>query len=529
MHKILIVDDEKIIREGIGETFEKSGLFQVFYAENGIDALKQCQDNSYDVILIDVLMPGMNGLELLKELDRKGDTSIKIILSAYDDFEYVREAMINRAIDYLRKPLYPKDIERLIMKLDNAVHKRRKRREEYQQLIKTVEESKDIIRQRFFENLLNGWLDEEDVQRRKDLLGDDLQHDNYCVVLLKFIYGPFEREINHNEYQAWLMTISNTIETIVCKYKECIYFNGDLGTFIFLFGINEEEVFQNILDNLMNDARSSLDDLNITICGGIGGMVKDLTQIKFSYQEAHAALKYNVSFSQQSVLSISDIQPSRVRFRSLLDEETFISDLKLGNKAMIASHFNNIENTLQHGDSDMSFIELFLSKVLLNSMMVLLDTAPEENRFISQQYYDVISELNKIVSFREKISKVKEIVEHIADTIESKREDQNSKVIEKIKKYILDHYNEDIQLENIAECVYLSKNYVSQLFRKEVNMSIIDYIHRIRIAKAKELLENTDYKIYEISEMVGYSDQHYFSSVFKRICGISPSDYREFI
>ncbi len=527
MYGILIVDDEKIIREGIGESIEKTGLYRVSYAENGLDALKLCEGIDFDAMLIDVVMPGMNGLELLKRLAENDNDAVKIILSAHDDFEFAREAMANNAMDYLLKPFYPQDVEQLIINLNTALEKRRERQEEYRRLIKTVEESKDIIRKRFFENLLNGWLDEGDFQRWKELLGDGFPNRRYCVMFLKILLGHSSRNMNPNEYQAWMITASNVVERIIAGYPECVFFKGDSGTFVFLFGVETEESFEALVEKLFAEIRSSLTDSNVTICGGMGGLVDDIAQVKFSYREAHTALKYNVSFNHQSVLNIADIQPTGVKFRHLLDEEAFISDLKLGNKEAVKVYFDEIVEMLQHGDKDLSFMELALIKILVTAKMVLSEVDPDGYKHINKQYYDVVFELRNMLSFEEKVTKVMDVVTHIADMIESKRDDHNSKLVERVKKYIMARYNEDIQLNSIAESVCLSKNYVSQLFKQKMSMSIIEYIHRIRITKAKELMETTDLKIYEISDAIGYSDQHYFSSVFKRFTGLSPSEYKE--
>ncbi len=527
MYRILIADDEKIIREGIGESFEKTGLYRVSYADNGRDALKLCECVDFDAMLIDVVMPGMNGLELLKKLAERDNDAVKIILSAHDDFEFVREAMANKAMDYLLKPFYPHDVAYLIDKLGTALQKRRERQEEYQRLIKTVEESKDIIRKRFFEDMLNGWVDEADFQRWKDLLGDDFQNRRYCVMFLKIVLGHSHRHLNPSEYQAWLISASNIVEQVIDEYSECLFYKEHSGTFIFLFSVSSEERFEALAEKLFSEIRTSLADSGVTLCGGMGGLVNDIAEVKFSYREAHTALKYNVSFHHQSVLSIGDIQPTGVKFRHLLDEEAFISDLKLGNKEAVNGYFDELVAMLKQRDKDLSFMELALIKILATAKMVLLEVDPEGYKHINNQYYDVMFELRNMLSFEEKVTKVMHVVTHIADMIESKRDDHNSKLVERVKKYIMARYNEDIQLNSIAESVCLSKNYVSQLFKQKMGMSIIEYVHRIRITKAKELMENTDQKIYEISDAVGYSDQHYFSSVFKRFTGLSPSEYKE--
>ncbi len=528
MYRILIVDDERIIREGIGETFSQTGRYAVSYAENGMAALELCRRERFDAMVIDVVMPGMNGLELLKRLSDEGNEAVKVMLSAHDDYEFVREAMANSAEDYLLKPFYPRDVERLAEKLAEAVESRRQEREEYNRLLTTVEESRGIIQERFFESLLSGWVSEEDFERWSRLLGFDVRRLHCRVLMIMPVLKQREGRGDPEEYQTRLTSRNLTVERVAKRFPECLFHRAGAEAFTLLLGAADEDRLETATEALFAELRDAFFDADTVLCGGAGGVVSDIFRIRRSGQDALTALRHNLAFCRQGVLSIYDLQGVKQESGWSLDDESLVSNLKLGNRPAVLAMFDEIDALLRKGEQDPVYMELALSRLLLTAQLALLEIDPDRSRDEAHRFTADLRELEGIVSLEERAARVRTMTLDIVNRIESSRNDSNSKVVEKAKRFVQERYALDLSLGDVAESVCLSKNYLGQLFKKQTGISIVEYIHRIRISKAKELMDTTEMKIFEVAEAVGYADQHYFSSVFKRFSGISPSDYRQF-
>ena len=171
MYKILVVDDECIIRDGIGSALDNIGGFDVSYASNGIEVMEKCKAESFDGMLIDIAMPKMDGIELLCVLKEAGDESIKIVLSAHDNFEYARDAMKYNVSEYLVKPLYPEDIEEVAGKFKSLIENKKEKQQEHDRLIIEVEQNKDIIKNKLLQDIIYGGIEKDDYEIQRISLG----------------------------------------------------------------------------------------------------------------------------------------------------------------------------------------------------------------------------------------------------------------------------------------------------------------------------------------------------------------------
>lgn len=521
MYKILIIDDEFIIREGIGDAFKETGIFNVTFASNGLEALDKCEKQKFDAMLIDIAMPKMDGIELLKNLYEVANDSVKIVLSAHDNFEYARYAMKYNVTEYLTKPLYPDDIQKIALKLSELIENKKEKQKQHDELLKEVEKDKDIIKNKLIQDIIYGNINKSDFDIQKDYLGEFINAKVFRVLLICIKFDKQNIAMSSKEYQVKLLETANVINQQVDNYSNAYYVNRNSNVFCIVIKDNGFDI-----DRFFDSIKQKL---NASVCGGLGELAEDILLVKLSYREALIALKYNLSLCRESVLKISDMHINNTNTSRIYDEDMFSTNLKLYEKKQILKLFDNISQINLSKSDHLSIytIELMLQKIATAAISELLHSDFESYRKQYENYCVIVEKLLNNIAISEKICLVKCFVLELLEILKDNSDCNNSKIIERVKVFINENYYKDISIADIAMYVNLSKNYLGYLFKQNTDMTIIEYIHRIRIMRAKELIEMSNMKVYEIASRVGYTDQHYFSMVFKKFVGVSPSEYKE--
>ena len=525
MYKILVVDDESIIRDGVGGALDSIGGFDVSFASNGIEVLEKCKTEEFDGMLIDIAMPKMDGIELLSMLEEAGDRSIKIILSAHDNFEYARDAMKYNVSEYLVKPLYPEDIEEIADKFKSLIENKKEKQQEHDSLIAQVEQNKDIIKNKLLQDLVYGNIEKDDYEIQKDFLGEIFESKKFRIVLASVKFDRRNIAISSREYQARLLKTANDIKKRISECPGAYYISRNSNVFCIMLC---DKCLDFDIDGMFNDIKSNT---YMSISGGVGETVDDIFFIRMSYREALIALKYNLSLRRESILKISDMNIGSISAKRLFDEEMFCSNLKLNERKQILELFNSISKIdfSEAENSNIYAVELMLQRMVTAAMGELLQSDFESYRKQYGQYYAVTGKLLNNIAISEKVATVKKFILVVLEELKDNADSNNSKIIDRAKVYINNNYDKDISINDIAMHVNLSKNYLGFLFKQDTGLNVIEYIHRIRIAHAKQMIETSNMKIYEVANLVGYTDQHYFSLIFKKIVGVSPSEYKAII
>lgn len=487
--KVLIVEDDMNFRYAIRELvpWRENNFEIVGEAVNGRQALEILKQKEVDIVLTDMEMPIMGGVELTEEI-KKLYPSIRIIaLSAFDDFKFVKESMRLGAEDYILKQEF--DENKIIEVLQNLCKKHLK------------EQRSELNRYSFQRELLNYIQQKATVELSEN---NPYYHiktkDNMMLCLVKSsMKVPMQKE---EEYDGNL---------IFCmKAEEDIW--------IFLYQLpksykkSEEISFQ---ETILSKMREKLQEETKI---GVSDLTGDFSKLPALYQMAKTALMYFMYFPDEEIIHYLDIRKfEEIRVKDYLyyPKEYFLDIYPEQLEDVLLEYEKNLEKYMPD--------EEYVNKGFFNIYKELKKGISIKNAdFEVLNYYE---EIQKIGSIREKFDFTRKLAQ-MAKPQYLKRYKGKNQEMRRALEYISLHYAEDISLGNIADYIGLSENYFSNLFKQEMGETLMSYINKVRIENAKKLLQNQSLKVYEIAEKVGYKNTTYLSTMFKKVTGISIREFK---
>ncbi|MEC0227697.1 response regulator [Paenibacillus alba] len=530
MLKILIVDDEALVRIGIKTIipWEELGFELVGEAENGKKAVEMARTYSPDIILTDIKMPVMTGIELIKQLRQENHPAKFIVLSAHDDLVYVKEAMKNGAEDYILKlELEPVQLIQIIKEVSLSIAAATGDRianasisKEYP-IIHTA-----LHKEKFFKDMLLGVIQNRDemLQQLHRLNLNFLEKPLSCFIVEVddlTIYDKYGEAPHLLDY-----SILNILEEVVSSYAYGHVASIHPKQFVVIFSLkkNEREDSGERLRELTTNMRTSLRKyLNASVCMGISNDHPNYMYIKQAFKEAKEAISYKFILPRGS-----NIYYREMKRMSIQENEDISAEMRKVEFALLGGDIKGIQDALDLLIQKMRQSNNLTKELLTGlcySIYYLFQTFMEKFKLtgkdiVNKEMYMDINTMNLKVDFIEWINQLKQrITEQLIDNNENMR-------VFTTKQFINKHYKEDLSLDKVAEYLQLSTAYLSNLYKKETGQNLIEYITEVRISQAKFLLKTTDLKIAEIAREVGYSDEYYFSKVFKKNVGESPIKYR---
>ncbi|MCP3741715.1 response regulator transcription factor [Rossellomorea sp. BNER] len=515
--KAIIIDDEKHVREGLlllGE-WEKYGINTILEAENGDDAITLISEHCPEIIFTDMRMPKRDGISLIKWLHATDRKSKTIVVSGYDDYEYMRNAIYYKSFDYILKPIDPevlnKTLERAVMEWEEQALSLSSQKEG--DLV--INEVKSLYWDRLFTALLTkSQISEVEEKKIEKEFSIKISKGSYTIALISLkslILKQFQ-----GDAELAFSTITNICNELLSKHNDGVCFRN----------INQDDELVIFFWSEKNIAYL-VDQIYLWIYQYSGmrcifALGQETNQFKSAYESARQVfLKHELS-SKNRIVTLKEINSRQIIH--LLD---YSQDLKWairsGSLEQVETLLNRIfiklENSLfleQLENWDIQF-ELLLKNWLndyeIHSSHVLYkgtDYWKDDGTFSFQKFKD---------------EKKKEFLDLIK-TLTDARYQKEKNSMQKIEEYLQQNYQQDINLQEIADRFFLSREYISRKFKQDFNETITDYLTKIRLEKAKELLENPYLKIYEIAYSVGYQNEKYFSKVFKKLTGLTPNEYR---
>ena len=520
MIKLLIVDDEPLVQIGIKSMlrWDELGIEVCGTAMNGKAALEMIRQYRPDIVITDIKMPVMNGLELVKICrDEFGPIPLFIILTSFEEFSLIKEAMSYQAVDYLIK------LELDPGSLKSSIEKASERLEELK--------AKESFRQnqgrptllsyhdKFFMRLLHNLFENRDqfsIQSRD--LGLDFSARQYLAChgeLLSCVSESLDPEGQINLYSSSLQMMRE----ILTKYAGCYAIALDKTRFALIFHFPDEQPEMETVLEALNNGRSMIRNyFNVELSAGIGEPVDDPLKISISYQEARQAFNLCspdapfVPFTQTASSSIRDSFNLAVFKEDLTRAfEEFDTDALYDTLTVISQLFAaNPQKLLQTMDGACRILYLALSLL------------PDGEEILSPDGYRSIYRMKDVFQI---VRWLEQLRDGLCEALKTRRKTYKDHVILNVQKYILNHIEEHLSLNEIAAVFGLSPNYLSTLFKKTCSMGFSEYITQRKISRAKPLLLEQDLKIYEVADRLGFESAFYFSKVFKKVEGISPREF----
>lgn len=528
LYNILLVDDETDVLEAMKKKidWEALGFCLAGTAENGQEALEMAEQLHVDVVMTDIKMPYMDGLTLCKKL-KENYRNIKVVIySGFDDFEFAREAVHLEAEEYLLKPISSKDMENVFGKIKKKLDEEFNQHRNVNKLYEYYRKSLPAMQEQFVMGVLEGKITGERLKNMMDMYELDLNAPYYVVVNLYAEAAVKEQ----SEKTAQLLNFSlRDMAEEYLKEKMSFYCINYLDEVIFIFMLQEDKEIENVLYHVDQICKMGSRVLDVQVTGAVGQPCNSLDTLLSSYQEAKTAMEYRTILGGSQVLYIKDIEPNpqdSVAFMEY-DFQNLVRAVKIGDRKETDEAIQSFMDSLRNGCITPNQYQLICMELSTELMKIGRSYKLRTKQIFGAGEHIPWQELYKHLSVDELESWLREICNNLRHTLRHERSDSTIRLTEQAKAYIGEHYKEnDLSAETLCHQLNVSAAYFSTIFKKEVGLSFVAYLTKIRLEHAVELLRTTEDKTYVIAEAVGYTESNYFSYVFKKQYGISPSKYR---
>ncbi|PRX64042.1 two-component system response regulator YesN [Cohnella sp. SGD-V74] len=539
MYKLIIVDDEYSTRNGLKICIHwfDYGIEVAGEAENGSKGLELADRVRPDIVLTDVKMPGMDGIEMVKRLkERHPDTKI-VFISGYDDIEYLKSAMKMDAVDYILKPVNLQELTAVIDKIMAMSKREENRKDMLQRLSAKLNESIPLLREKFFIQLIkDGNMDRASTEKRIDFLDLRLPYQApYCVIIIG-IDNPrtvFEKMPEQNT-QLISFAIQNICREVVEARASGSAFEHQRGEYVLIVELPEnegEEIIFPLVSELMASLNGFLNRMigGISLTIGIGGTVEHLGRLADSYQMASGAIERKLFLGRNQVVTFDAMAARKdVDYRAVNERMTSLSSaLKSGDAVQVSLRLDALFEELRES-SGIGYIDCqrIGLQVLLVASQFLSESGIRAGD-LGERESEAWAQLMKLETLDDMSHHLKVYLTQVCERIEHREDRRIPEVITEIMRIIQERYSENLTIADIASQVYLAKTYICLLFKQETGETINEYITRVRMEQAKKLLNGTDRKLAEICTAIGYAEPSYFTKQFRKYTGMNPSDYRD--
>ena len=535
MYKVLIIDDESIIRKGIKNIINWKQLDCEVCgdASDGIEGIELIKMHRPEIIITDIRMPGLDGISMIKQAKGILPGSKIIILTGYRDFDYVHEAIKCGAFDFLLKPTKIEELTSVITKAVNEINDQKIRHSEVDRFKNLFEQSIPVLREKFLYDIIYGInTNESEIQEKMKLFG--LQIKNFILVIMENDYDEKSTSTQYDKH-LYQFGIVNSFEEIFAEKYEVISIMLNSSRVGFIIQkpdkepLNIEEISEKCgyLQEVINNG------FGFTVTVAVSSSGTSEMELPEKLKECLGSLEYKSYIGNNSIIQYSDLNSFfRYDDYSTLDnyQKQLLESIKSGNEELVKVTTQNISRYVNTNNINISYLKNFyystlssINNIRISVLAIDTDKKHEEGRDIAS--------LLQLIEKCDCADELNSLLEEVSLRIASKVNNFNNKslklILRKAIDYIHEHYNEQVTLNEVAENIYVSTFYISRMFKKELGKSFIDYLNDVRIEKAKELLKDVKYKTYEVAELVGISDPHYFSKIFKKYSGMTPSEYRE--
>ncbi|GIQ71330.1 hypothetical protein XYCOK13_41540 [Xylanibacillus composti] len=516
MIKLLIADDEHIERMALQRIIEEGlpDVKVVGLAPSGRIAVEQAELLEPDLILMDISMPGMDGLEALARIRGKRPGVTCIMVSAYDDFEYARQAIRLGVKDYLLKPTRPADIVQTVRAVVDALQEERREEGRREQERDRLERLLPIAEADFVTQLLFDHVHEVHVAEMLPCADQSVQ---YTVAVLTVVARQEDAGLGREEECACYRVLKQVIHMhaqarvgpMVARQIPVILLHPS--------GVSGGQSYRSqaalMLRKLLNRMHNHP---HFALFVGIGTPVDELDNIRLSYHEALLA-SADLSLPAKHCF-YEDLKHTSIDEASYLEvEKQVLEAVRCDNRDILRQQVLRIVDAYACGGRAL----LEAQQRLLDVLLIVWRLLQERGSDVDKPYF-----ASQSATYAQLRAATSILLERLLASADEQRQAMQPEAFANLKSYIMDHAHKDLSLESIARHVQRSPYYVSKLFKEHFGMNYIDYLTACRIEKAKQLMLDKEKSLKAIAVEVGYHNPNYFSRVFKKICGNSPTAYR---
>ncbi len=539
VYRIAIADDEATVREGMRDRIDwpQHGFELVAVCADGQETMRAVEEHRPDVVLADICMPFVDGLELAGGISERFPETRVILLTGYDRIDYAQQAVRHNVTDFLLKPITPAELravlDRVRGQLDEDCEERRRR----QVLLEQLEASMPLFRERTLNAIVSGESTRtgrrtQRVQRSLQLCGLSFDDPALAVAVIDRDDQPNdERTPEQPEIDAMQMEEILASITGDPGCAPAAWFRTGDGPFAAIFGAAEEEHALRKATEFCESAVSRVKDAGeFTVSAGIGLPVEGISLLARSFRQAREALSYRYRAGGGSVTEFRDLSatPSATGENDSPGTDEVTLSVKTADREDTRRAIEAFVRTLRGAARTASAAQTELVRLLVDLLQAASALSIESDEILRD-----VSPFRGILEARtleQAQSAVDEVACRIHDAIEARRADRSRQLALDAKQFIDTRYSDpSLQLADVCRAVGAGSSYFSEVFKRETGRTFLEYLTSVRMEAAKSLMCTASSPMYEIAEAVGYRDPHYFSAMFKRYAGVTPTRYRKSI
>ncbi|EXG87496.1 two component transcriptional regulator, AraC family [Clostridium sp. ASBs410] len=526
MYRIMIIDDEPLILAGVSSllNWEEHQCKIVRKASNGRQALAQMEALRPDIVITDIGMPVMDGISFMKASVERGYAASFILLSNLEEFSLVKEALRLGAVDYLVK--LELDEKALIAALERAKDRCNLTRRRIG-FMEGGEVTADERIQNYFRHILICDADAHPDERLSVMI-----RERYPVLLLMVIHFNYKHEgFSETFTRADQKRIINFAENIIHEmvkgfFDRCCLLKKEQKGFILVLSLEGMEDYKESVEAMSIKFRKVIRDyFDIPVSFAVSRPVREAEGVQDLLYQAMSAMKETYDNSSSAIVYYLDnckenfYHSSSFNINFLKKELTGI--IRQNDRDGFSNIMNQIIQLFARCKPSRSQAVNACSKLYYYITFLLEEREDQSFPYI----LDVAGQLNRLSDLNTVIAWLEGFRDQVAEALETYKESRKDKYIELVQEYIREHYREKITLNQMSALLNISQGHLSSIFKKQTGKNFSDYVSEVKIEKAKELIGTYQYMMYEISDMLGFDTQYYFSTVFKKITGHTPKEY----
>ncbi|WP_163539700.1 helix-turn-helix domain-containing protein [Gracilibacillus sp. YIM 98692] len=532
MYRVVLVDDDKLVTKFLEKMipWEESGFEVIASFQDSLHAYEFLISHSYDVLITDIGMPHMNGIELISKIKEQNSSSYNVVLSCHDEFHFAQQALKLNTFDYiLKESMEEEDIIQVMGRLKETLDQT-KQEVDYQDKIKKFMKTNNMsLKSSFLEKIIHESYVKQDEwwKEQEELLDMDFSHGSYSVVLCYI--DQFNEAITHYENETLLQfSINNVMEEVLTKYQRDVQIFYLHKKFFILFPSNSNKlsIVQRTIDSALEEIQGKLKSyLGVSMtsvihpgCQQRDGLIASIQDLIKNEEQRFYYLHGTIQYFEWM-----DYQEASI-FEHYADEvdQVKTSILNRDNEKVIQWLADKLQQIKMEQHTPKA-IKDWAMKLTLDIKISLNALQHFENQSFNSMTSRLLQETE---NYQELQSLLMDIFHQYMDQVQKIDSISKNEEIVKAKKYVYSHLDQKITLKDISSHLHLNPSYFSRLFKKETGETFIEYVTRIKMEKAMEWLDNSTKSVEQISLELGFDSKSYFLKTFKKFAGISPKSYK---
>ncbi|MCT4598914.1 MAG: response regulator [Vallitalea sp.] len=531
MLNVMLIDDEYYVRQSIkiAIPWEDNGFHICGEAEDGEEAFNKLITLKPDIAFVDINMPIINGLNLIKKIKEHNIKTKIIILTGYNKFEYAKQAIELGTCCYLLKPIVESELLAALLDIKEVIIKEKYMANQINSLKSEAKKTSHLQKEKFLNKLIceKSLFQQENLQEKMEQLNIKIRNSNYRIIIIK-IDNINEKGWFVRDKELWGFALKNICLEIINKIYSCeLWF--DYGDNLCCLLIDQKDITHNKLRDISNKIRILVYRLlDFTISIGIGNDYCDIENIKSSYSEAIFCLKNKILMGEDKTIFYSEIKTEENVNTIYYDtqyKEQLIYHTSTSNINGINEDINIIFDYLKNNKASAQTIYMYAYQLLSTAYEIITKNNIHLDGIIKDREYNYKEVLN-LESIGAINNYIMDIFTEVSKELQIVNRTSSDTLVYQIKVYIKqNYYDSNLKIDNIVEHFNFNYHYLCKLFKQQTNSTIGDYILQVRMKKAKELISLKYSSVEIIAQKVGYSNANYFSKRFKKYYGLSPQKY----